>query len=228
MAEQQTILYGIQKGAIRKLKNFASSHHIPTEYNASALAFVKKIGQAEVEALAWEILDEQRELYRLKRIDYHLDVQGGRALIETPQLELSVSISLDPELLKQYHLRVEVTSLKSTDLDLDRTLLDSLSPYCHNLAIRTARAIDLETVIDAIEAIENLRPILSYPIDASECSLRFDSLNLKLTLTESGLEMESILPKGLPNLFEHSEQALSALNQAHPIINFSLFAESGS
>lgn len=228
MAEQQTILYGIQKGAIRKLKNFASGHHTPTEYNASALAFVEKVGQAEVEALARHILDEQRQLYALKRIEFALDIQQGRVSVETPQLNFSVSISLDPEQLKQYCLRVEVTALKSASTVGDSTLLNSLSPYCQSLSITTAKAIDVEAVIDAIEELEDLRSILTYPNDASECHLRFDSLNLNLYITESGLEMESILPKGLADLLEQSQLALTAFNQSNSVIHFSLFAESGN
>ena len=228
MAEQQTILYGIQKGAIRKLKQFSSSHHAPTEYNASARAFVEKVGQAEVEALARQILDEQRQLHALKRLDFSIDIQTGRVSVETPQLSFFVSISLDPEQLKQYRLRVEITAFKSITALEDSTLLDSLSPYCHSLSITSSKAIDVPSVIDAIEAIEDLRPILSYPNDASECHLRFDSLNLKLCIAYFGLEMESILPKGLIDLIEQSEQALSAFNQSNPGVHFTLFAESGS
>ena len=218
MAEQQTILYGIQKGTIRKLKQFSSSHHAPKEYNASARAFVEKVGQA----------DEQRQLHALKRLDFSLDIQTGRVSVETPQLSFFVSISLDPEQLKQYRLRVEITAFKSITALEDSTLLDSLSPYCHSLSITSSKAIDVPAVIDAIEAIEDLRPILSYPNDASECHLRFDSLNLKLCIADCGLEMESILPKGLTDLIEQSEQALSAFNQSNPGVHFTLFAESGS
>ena len=228
MAGQQTILYGIQKGAIRKLKQFSSSHHAPTEYNASARAFIEKVGQSEVEALARQILDEQRQLHALKRLDFSIDIQTGRVSVETPQLSFFVSISLDPEQLKQYRLRVEITAFKSITALEDSTLLDSLSPYCHSLSITSSKAIDVPAVIDAIEAIEDLRPILSYPNDASECHLRFDSLNLKLCIADCGLEMESILPKGLTDLIEQSEQALSAFNQSNPGVHFTLFAESGS
>jgi len=228
MAEQQTILYGIQKGAIRKLKQFSSSHHAPTEYNASARAFIEKVGQSEVEALARQILDEQRQLHALKRLDFSIDIQTGRVSVETPQLSFFVSISLDPEQLKQYRLRVEITAFKSITALEDSTLLDSLSPYCHSLSITSSKAIDVPSVIDAIEAIEDLRPILSYPNDASECHLRFDSLNLKLCIADFGLEMESILPKGLIDLIQQSEQALSAFNQSNPGVHFTLFAESGS
>lgn len=228
MVAHQTILFGIQKGAIRKLRNFASGHHIPSDYSASACAFVEKVGQADVEALAQQILDEQRQLHALKRVDFSLEILRGRVLVETPQLSFSVSISLDPEQLKQYCLRVEVTALKSASAVIDSALLDSLSPYCHTVSIAPSMAIDVVAIIDAIEAVEDLRSILNYPHDASECHLRFDSLNLNLSINERGLEMESILPKGLPELLEQSAQALTAFNQSNSVVHFSLFAESGS
>ena len=37
--------------------------------------------------------------------------------------------------------------------------------------------------------------------------------------------MESILPKGLPELIEKSEQALSAFNKSNPGAHFTLFAK---
>ena len=118
----KSIVYGKQVGTIRKLKDFSSSHHLPNEFNDTTNAFVQKAGKTDIEKLASEILDIQRKLFNLKRIDYSMDSQFGRVVVETPQVHFSVSIALNPEALKQYIITVEVTALK-TDSQEDQSLL---------------------------------------------------------------------------------------------------------
>ena len=104
------------------------------------------MGQSEVEALARQILYEQRQLHALKRLDFSIDIQTGRVSVETPQLSFCVTISLDPEQLKQYRLRVEITAFKSMTALEDSTLLDSLSPYCHSRRLRAPALMFLRSL----------------------------------------------------------------------------------
>ena len=153
---------------------------MPNEFNDTTNAFVQKAGKTDIENLASEILDIQRKLFNLKRIDYSMDSQFGRVVVETPSSSFSVSIALNPEALKQYIITVEVTALKTDSQEEQSLLLDSLSPYCSVLSIEAENPISVEETIDAIEAVDALRPILEYPSDASCCTKRFESLNLTI------------------------------------------------
>ena len=88
--DNKSTVFGKQAGTIRKLKDFSSAHHLPGEYNDTTNAFVQKAGKTEVEDLACEILDSQRKLFNLKRIDYSMDSQHGRVVVETPQVHLQM------------------------------------------------------------------------------------------------------------------------------------------
>tara|TARA_B100002019_G_scaffold223598_1_gene196500 strand:+ start:62 stop:736 length:675 start_codon:yes stop_codon:yes gene_type:complete len=221
----KSIVYGKQVGTIRKLKDFSSSHHLPNEFNDTTNAFVQKAGKIDIENLASEILDIQRKLFNLKRIDYSMDSQFGRVVVETPQVHFSVSIALNPEALKQYIITVEVTALKTDSQEEQSLLLDSLSPYCSILSIEAENPISVEETIDAIEAVDALRPILEYPSDASCCTLRFESLNLTIEIDSQNWVLEPIIPMGLSDFIKKAEEALSKLNDSNAtFVAFSLFA----
>ena len=220
----KSIVYGKQVGTIRKLKDFSSSHHLPNEFNDTTNAFVQKAGKTDIENLASEILDIQRKLFKLKRIDYSMDSQFGRVVVETPQVHFSVSIALNPEALKQYIITVEVTALKTDSQEEQSLLLDSLSPYCSILSIESENPISVEATIDAIEAVDALRPILEYPSDASRCTLRFESLNLTIEIDSQNWVLEPIIPMGLSDFIKKAEEALSKLKGSNAPFAFSLFA----
>lgn len=217
-------MYGKQVGTIRKLKDFSSSHHLPNEFNDTTNAFVQKAGKTDIENLASEILDAQRKLFNLKRIDYSMDSQFGRVIVETPQVHFSVSIALNPEALKQYIITVEVTELKARSTEEQNLIFDSLSPYCSILSIEAESPIPVEETIDAIEAVDALRPILEYPSDASRCTLRFDSLNLTLEIDSQSLVLEPIIPMGLSDFMNKAQQALDELNDSNTPFTFGFFA----
>lgn len=220
----KSIVYGKQVGTIRNLKDFSSSHHLPNEFNDTTNAFVQKAGKIDIENLASEILDIQRKLFNLKRIDYSMDSQFGRVVVETPQVHFSVSIALNPEALKQYIITVEVTALKTDSQEEQSLLLDSLSPYCSILSIEAENPISVEETIDAIEAVDALRPILEYPSDASCCTLRFESLNLTIEIDSQNWVLEPIIPMGLSDFIKKAEEALIKLNDSNATFAFSLFA----
>lgn len=220
----KSIVFGKQAGTIRKLKDFSSAHHLPGVYNDTTNAFVQKAGKTDIEDLACEILDIQRKLFNLKRIDYSMDTQHGRVVVETPQVHFSVSIALNPEALKQYILTVEVTEFKADSPEEQTLLLDSLSPYCSILSIESENPIPVEETIDAIEAVDALRPILDYPSDASRCTLRFDSLNLTMEIDGQNLVLEPIIPMGLGDFMNKAQEALDQLSDSNTPFAFNLFA----
>ena len=218
-----SILYGIQSGSIRKLPGFKASHHLPTEYNTCSIEFVQKIGTEKITQIATEILEHQRSIFNLKRIDFNLDIQNGAVVVETPQISYIVSITIDPKLSRQYLIKTEVRAFKDSNLITQSELLNSLNPYCNLLYIRSDNSINIADIIDKIEAIDELRSILSYPIDATECTLRFDQYNINLKISDKGLDIDSIMPKGLFDLFKNSSHVLSLLNQSCSDIEFPLF-----
>ena len=220
----RSTIYGKQVGTIRKLKDFSSAHHLPGEFNDTTNAFVQKAGKTDIEDLASEILDIQRKLFNLKRIEYVMDSQFGRVVVETPQVHFSVSIALNPEALKQYIITVEVTEFKAGTPEEQTLLLDSLSPYCSILSIEAENPIPVEETIDAIEAVEALRPILEYPSDASRCTLKFDSLNLVMEIDSQNLVLEPIIPMGLSDFMTKAQEALDELSDSNTPFAFSLFA----
>ena len=78
-------------------------------------------------------------------------------------------------------------------------------------------------MIDAIEAVKALRPILEYPSDASRCTLKFDSLNLVMEIESQNLVLEPIIPMGLSDFMTKAQEALDELSDSNTPFAFSLF-----
>ena len=207
-------LYGTQSGLIRKLKQFTSAHHLPEQFNDTTDSFVKKIGQFEVDLLASEILDKLRDCYSLKRIDYSLNSDLGITRVETPQVNFSVSIELDPDNLKQYVQYIQINRIKNPLLFEDAYFWGIFDLYCNQLKIETPRVISVSEKIDAIELIDELRPILEYPADASTCSLKFESINLIIEMMPQALNFQSLIPKGLEDFSKNAQAAMQLLLKA--------------
>lgn len=218
-------LYGTQSGLIKKLKQFTSAHYLPDQFNDTTDSFVKKVGQAEVDSVASEILDKLRDSYALKRIDYSLNPDLGITRVETPQVNFSVSIGLDPLLLKQYILSVEITRIKDPLLFEDGYFGGIFDLYCNQLKVETPQPISVSEKIDAIEAIDELRSILEYPSDASTCSLKFESINLIIEMMPQALNFQSLIPKGLEDFSRNAQEAMQLLLKAElgEDFNFNLF-----
>jgi hypothetical protein len=218
----KNILYGTQKGLIRKLSLFnPSSHHVPKQYNAITNHFVEKIGAEALSSKATDLLDQLRLAYQLKRKAFSYNETIGSISVETPQLDYQVSITQNQNQPKEYVLTTQINSLKDSALINDPHLTQIFDPHCDQLQIELGKAINIEDCIDTIETIQGLECILEYPANAAYCRLSFKRINLNIEIKPNDLHFQAILPKGLNDFLKNTNEALNALNQVG--LNLSLF-----
>lgn len=217
-----SILYGTQKGLVRKLSLFnPSSHHVPKQYNAVTNHFVEKIGAEIIDSQASRLLDQIRETYRLKRSAFSYNVGVGTVSVETPQVDFQVRIALNSNAPKEYLLTTQINALNDSALINDASFTQIFDTHCDQLKINVSEAIQVEEAIDAMENIEALRAILDYPPDATYCQLKFESINLNIEINAHSLHFQAILPRGLHDFLRTANEALSVLNQVN--LNLRLF-----
>lgn len=219
---QNHTIFGSHFGQIKKLSGFNQGHFLPNSCNAASIEFVKRIGSDHIRTIANNILNDIREIFKLKRSDYIINIEDGFASIETPQANFNISITHDNEDTKRFKQRVEINHFKEPKLIRDANFLNCFNAYCDSLLFRSKTILCIEELIDKIENFEILRSILEYPNDASELSLRFNNLNLILLLTEEKLIIKSIISKGLLDLIKNSNYALMHLNKAFTESHFEL------
>lgn len=217
-----TKLYGIQKGLVRKLSLFdKTKHQVPQTYHDSTNAFVGKIGSEAIESHASFLLDQLRTHYQLKRKAYTYSRSLGTVCVQTPQVDFTVLIALNRTNPKEYLQTTEINAFKIDPLEADPTLTQIFDPYCNEITLASAEVISIEDKIDAIETIDELSSALEYPSDASYCTLKFQTINLQITIQPEYLHLQPLIPKGLCDFLRNANEAITLLSKAD--IKLSLF-----
>ena len=210
-----TTLYGIQKGLVRKLSLFdKTKHQVPQTYNDTTNAFVVKIGCEAIESHASDLLDQLRTYFKLKRKAYTYSRSPGEVFVQTPQVDFTVMIALNQSNPKEYLLTTEINAFKIDPLEADPALTQIFDPYCNEITVTSAEAISIEDKIDAIETIEELSSALNYPSDASYCTLKFQTINLQITIQPESLNLQPLIPKSLNDFLSNANEAINLLSKA--------------
>lgn len=184
---------------------------MPDTHHDAAQAFTRRIGHPDVKDLAERLHSDIRGLFGYRRREFEYSCEDGSALIRTPDFLVELRVDQGAEDPKTYCLTTDVGKIQNDAIADDERFHLCFNAHCDRLLIEFRQSVDLESKIDAIEAIPELAPCLDYAPDASEFELKLSDLDLSIHLSESILTFRLLGFNDLGKLLERSRKAFEIL-----------------
>jgi hypothetical protein len=207
----QSRIIGSSYGRVRKLAGYQKHHHVPDSHNDAAQAFVRKIGNPDVKALADGLYHDIRSLFGYKRREFDYSCEDGFAWIKTPDFDLHIRVDQCTDAPGNYCLTTEIVALHSEHIAQDERFHACFTHHCEQLIVEFATPIRVEDKIDALEEIPELAAAMSYEPDGSAFELKLPELDLHIQVDESAMHFSLLNRRDLGKLLEHSQKAFEIL-----------------
>jgi hypothetical protein len=147
--------------------NKKAGHRPPVEHGVQAEMLLREWGSARIEALATQLHARLRQAFGLKRADIQVDLSCGAIRMRSPVAEVRCWLEQDTEKPSRAIEYVEVDHLREPELIENAVFLSIFSESCNRLQWRPTKAIEVEALIDHLEAMPEHAKHLEYPLDAS-------------------------------------------------------------
>jgi hypothetical protein len=183
-------------GAVKRLAAFDKSRHtVPDAVNQATSAFLARLVADELAAEAERAFQEARAAFGYKRRAIELSVGSPIAVLTATDFVLELAYGLaerDPAewtLTRSLHPRSDSGFLRRAECD--RIFAGMFT----DLVFSFSRAVDIEAVIDAVEALDEDHDLhVDYPSDCRDCTLTVPDVDATVRVTANGLEMA--FPRG--------------------------------
>jgi uncharacterized caspase-like protein len=209
----QVTISAERTGMIKDLPGYKSFHKLPNDFSEYAANFVRTVGSELLITALDEMATAVRKELGYKRRDLvRSDPSSGSASLITPDFDFVVQITQDTESTARYSLRNIVENFKNPTLLLDERFNDLFAAEFHELAFTAPTNIDVEALIDRIEALENETITVEYKqSDTSKCRVRMAGFKYEIAIDRHGLTMVSATkqsPLQLASAFQELQKQL--------------------
>lgn len=206
-------LIGHKGGSIRELSGFRKkSHRVPDSVNSYTQNFVEGIASDDLEQEANEIHDKLKANFKYKRKEIKLDIDGASAVISTKDFDLSVNYAQDPDDAADYIIEYQINNIKDPETLLNDGLQKILDRKFDQVRFLIEGSINLEEMIDAIEAAEPEGLELIYPADCSSLTISILACDWQILVTCHGVSIVN-------SYLESPSKMLSYLKEGQNLIH---------
>ena len=158
---------------IRSLRGFdkRKGHAIPKNADEQTSRWVGALAEAEVREGIDSMFAQIQQEFRFKRKEVSVTLDGGDGSILTPHFGYGVTASQSVETPANALLtRVleDITDLQLLESDSFQSVF---GPWFDHVELHLSDALDIEAIIDQIEADDDTHVQRQYPIDCSNCTL---------------------------------------------------------
>lgn len=183
-------LIGRKGGAIRELRGFKKGfHRVPDSVDSYTQSFVEGIASDDLEQEATEIHDKLKANFKYKRKEIKFDIDGASAIIATKDFDLSIHYTQDSDDAAAYTIEYQINNIKDPDVLLNDGLQKILNRHFDQVRFLIDGSINLEDMIDAIEAEEPEGVDLEYPADCSSLTISLLGCDWEILVTSHGVSI---------------------------------------
>ena len=180
---KESMLIGEDRGDVDDLGAYQKPLYRLSKHSRWEQNFVENAGAPDVESLAKEIFERIKDSFGYKRKDVSYSNAGSTVSIKTPDFDVDVELSQDPEDAEKYVLKTQVSSFRRPDVIDDPDFIKIFTKYCDSVVIDLETRLDLAAKIDEIEAIEDLESGLDYDPDCTYFTLSLPQSGVTLHAT---------------------------------------------
>lgn len=205
---QKALFQGTKQGPLKSLNGYQKGYSLPDSPGEYADRTTRRLGAGELEEHGETLFQNLKKTFGFKRRELSLDqdTDAGAASIQAAGFRVDIELRGDPEQGDRYHLVTEVGEITDPDLARSEAFATVFDGLFDRLIFEFAAPADVEDVIDRIEDLENDTISVSYPSDASECTVAIAGHATKLHFRAERLTLMAPHATDVASLIEASEQ----------------------
>ena len=199
---------GIKSGQVKQLSGFKKGIHRVTEIvNDTTNRFLAKICETDLAEVGESLYQQLRKGLNYKRRDLSLSIESPLALLNGKGFTFEILYGLDDGTPSTYQMITTLSGLNQMEVlknDVFNTICDGLfSRFSFSLT----NAVQIEDVIDAVEACPKPGIRVEYPSNCQECSVFLEGFWGHIRCTRFSLDV-MLRAKSSPKAFLGGVEAL--------------------
>jgi hypothetical protein len=212
---------------VKILSGFQRHHRVPELVTESTESFVASISSDEITQVLETKFKELRSRFGFKRADLTVANEGdGHGTIITPYFNYSISVGLDPDDSTNVIWRREVDAIKEPNSIFSEEFSEVFGREFDTVQFSLPNSINLDDLIDQIEALEDDTLSVSYDMNATNCFLSVDGVAGKIEVTSETLSIVKSGPMQPGLILESFFAIQKALIDTHGVRAISFAASS--
>ncbi len=181
-------------GLVKSLRGFRKGQHsVPDAVNATTSAFLARLCTEELEEEAEGFFQKARVAFGYKRKDISLNVGAPQALLSAKDFSLEIAYGFDGEDPSSYRLQWTLNGFTEKDFLRGQACEELFSARFQELVFSLSKGATVESVIDAVEGLDDEVLRVDYPSDCGHCMLSVESVDAQVRF--DGAELAMVFPR---------------------------------
>jgi len=203
-------LIGKRSSSVKSLSGFKKGHSIPDRANTSSQIFIAKLAEEELSADLNDVFKRMRSDFQFKRTQMIVsDSKDGTGSIATPWFSYSISIDHDSADPTSAVWRRAVEKITNSDAVFSEAFSEVFPNVFDTLELRTFSRVDLESLVDSLEELDDDRLELEYDHGLTECHVTIEGVPGEIHIDARTLRMVHSIPR-LPSYMLRSFLAIQS------------------
>ena len=187
---------GKHSASIKTLPGFRKGHSIPDRANISSQVFIAKLAEDALSEDLNTVFKALKTGFKFKRTQLLVtDSKDGTGSIVTPSFSYSISIDQDQTTPGDVIWRRSIENIKDSEAVFSDTFSDVFASVFDTLEFRTANAVDIESLVDSLEEIDDDRLNLEYDHELTGCLVTIEGVSAEIQVSPRSLCIVHSLPK---------------------------------
>lgn len=181
---------GRTSGAVKTLRGFKKGQHkLPEGITPATTAFLARLCEEELGEAAEQVFQQARALCDYKRKDISLSVTSPSAVLSAKDFTLEIAYGFEGSDASSYETVWTLDQAKDLDFLLGDACTELFAGRFQELSFVLTRGATVESVIDAVEALEASELRVDYPSDYAHCLLSVPEVDAQVRFDGSELAM---------------------------------------
>jgi hypothetical protein len=186
---------GRETGAVKALGGFQKSRHkVPDAINPTTSAFLARLCEDDLREAAEACFQNVRSACAYKRKDLTLTVGSPQALMTAKDFSLEIVYSFEGDDPESYQVQWTLSGLGDVDFARSSACAEVFSGRFSELVFSLTKGARVESVIDAVEGLQEGELRVDYPSDYGHCLLSVEGVDAQVRF--DGAELAMVFPRG--------------------------------
>ena len=180
-----------QHELIKSLPSFKKkTHTVPDQINSHTQSFVAKLAAATVTEDLDQVFSNLRAAFRFKRTEIEsTDWEDGSGSITTPYFRYVSAVTQNPDAPDEVVWQRDVSLISDVEQILTDEFVTAFGQLFDTVEFTPNDPIDLEQIVDRIEAIEDDRVWIEYDRQLTFCEVTLEGCTERIRITRESFRI---------------------------------------